>query len=72
MAVSLGVAAAPSVGRDSFELFLPLPTAVGVAHLRAAVSVSVLAARAAPEPAGQVVPTTPSIGMWGENNGWYG
>ena len=46
LVVGLGVVERTSVGRTPFEFVLPLPMAIGVALLGAAVLVSVWAARA--------------------------
>ena len=65
----MSVAAGSSVGHARFELFLPLPTTVGVALSGAAVSASTWAARAAPVLAGAAVPLALSVGTGGENSG---
>ena len=65
----MGFIVAPSIGCVGFELFLPLPTATVVAMSRAAVSVSMLAARAAPTPDVHAFHLASSIVIGGKNDG---
>ena len=69
LAVNLGVASGPFVGRVRFEFIFPLPMSVGVAVLEAAVSVS---AWAAPELAGKAGYPDLSVRMLGNNSGVSG
>ena len=64
----MGVTSVPSVGRAQFELFLPLPTVIGMALSEVVVLVSTWATGEAPMPAGEAVYLATSVEMGVDNS----
>ena len=72
LADNMGVVDGPYVGRERFELFLPLLMAAGVAVSEAEVLVSAWSTWPAPEQAGKEGHPALSVRMKGENSGLSG
>ena len=68
----MGVAAGPSIGHAQVELFLPFPTAAGMAVSGAAVSASEWAAETMPALSSRAVHLASPFGTRSENGGSYG